>query len=144
MPDPLVMVFGNISDADLYPTWKYASFHEETDDNFLGEDPFVYLFRGLKENSLKGTQVIFPPSLLFDKTVELLRRTKLQRDCLFCLILPASKLMETKLLLQGKNNLTFSKFQHSNKKTRLSISLRQDYYLLRFGSDLRKFPTIRV
>lgn len=143
MPDPLTMVFGNIVDAELYPSWKYASFHDEEDQNFVGVDPFVYLMKGFNENCLKGTQVIFPPSVMLGKTIELLEKIKHQKDCLFCLILPASKLMEAKLRLLDKVNLAFSKFQHSHKKTRLSISLRQDYFLLRFGSDLKKFPVIK-
>ena len=142
MPDPITMVFGNITDAESYPSGKYASFHDEEDQQFLGLDPFVYLMKSLSENKLTGTQVIFPPSFLLDKTIDLLEKTVHQKDCLFCLILPASKLVDAKFRLKGKVNLSFSKFQHAHKKTRLTISLRQDYFLLRFGSDLKKFPLI--
>lgn len=145
MPEPLTMVFGNIHDCTTYPNFDYASFHEEFDAKFIGIDPFQQLMKGLSEGGLSGTQIIFPPAVFLSKTIEILESSVHQKQCLFCLIVPASQLMPTKLRLQNKLNLRHSKFQYSHKQTKLNIKLRQDYFLIQYGSSLlttKKFTPV--
>ena len=138
-PDEIHMVFGNINEAeDLYPTLEFSSFHQQDHPNYSNLDPFVHLMRAFSQNALTGTQVCLPPPQMLEKCVQILEETVHQRNCIFVLILPAADLSHVTQRLQNKQNLSHSKFQPSNKKLRLNVKLRQDYFLLRFGSDLLK------
>ena len=138
-PEQLHLVFGSINEGEKRDYIHYSSFHDEDDSQFSGCDPFATLMKGFHPSCLHGSFIILPPINLLDKTVELLEDMKTQQEALFLLIIPESKLQMIKWRLRNKDNLHVSKFQNKNKRTRLTIRTRQNFYLLRFG---QKFELI--
>ena len=139
-PQKYHLVFGYIIDAHENEGITYSSFHEESDgDQFINMDPFQYMYQAFDSNSLTGTQVIMPPKNVLQKTIETLENFKHQNSCIFLLLIPQSQLFFVKMRLKHKLNFACFKFQTCNtgKFSKLTIRNREDYYAIRFGSDLK-------
>ena len=140
-PGPYHCVFGYIIDGEENDGISYSSFHDEFDEQFNGVDGFTHLAKALDPNALTGTQVMLPPKNLIDKTLLLLEDIQHQHTCCFLFIVPASQLFMIKWRLRDKLNLNVFKFQGS-KKTKLTISTREEYFCISFGSNLTVTPKI--
>ena len=128
-PGQVTIVFGSDEFVDSHPSVKFTCFHEKFNDcvQNSGLDPFQVIAKLYSENSFRGSMVLFPPPVLFQKTVQMLEKSKKQDSGVVVLIVAADKLAITRQRLNGKSNLKTGKFQARNKRGRLNIRTKQDY-----------------
>jgi hypothetical protein len=138
-PQNYHLVFGYVVDAHENDGITYSSFHQEDEGQFVNMDPFQYMYQAYDSNKLTGTQVIMPPKNVLSKTIEMIENFKHQKSCIFLFLIPQSQLFYAKMRLKQKLNFAAFKFQSCNKGkfSKLSIRNREDYYCIRFGSDLK-------
>lgn len=128
-PGQLSIIFGSDEFVDSHPNVRFTCFHEKFNNctQNSGLDPFQVVAKLYSKNSFNGTMVLFPPPVLFNKTVEMLAKTATQESGVVVLIVAADKLAITRQRLKEKDNLKTGKLQARNKRGRLNIRTKQDY-----------------
>ena len=128
-PGQLSIIFGSDEFVDFHPNVRFTCFHEKFNNctQNSGLDPFQVVAKLYSKNSFNGTMVLFPPPVLFNKTVEMLAKTATQESGVVVLIVAADKLAITRQRLKEKDNLKTGKLQARNKRGRLNIRTKQDY-----------------